>query len=33
MFLSKVEINNSIYLVFNINKYISKINSNNKSRD
>jgi hypothetical protein len=33
MSLGKVGINNSVWLVSSINKYISEINSINKSRD
>jgi hypothetical protein len=33
IFLGKAGINNSIRLISNINKYISKTNSINKSRD
>jgi len=33
MFLNKVEIDDFIRLIFNINKYINKINSINKNKD
>jgi hypothetical protein len=33
IFLGKAGINNSIYLVSSVNKYISETNSINKSRD